>query len=71
MRYVEARVNDYFRDEAYRIYVTRSLQLIPQNRYLLSSYTDFLGSMHQPADNTSGEEIVTDIMLRAGLHFKE
>lgn len=71
MRYVEARVDDYFRDETYRIYVTRSLQLIPQNQYLATGYTDFLDPTYKSVDDRSGKEIVTDIILRAGLQFEE
>ena len=69
MRYVEARLEEYNREEAYRIYVTGSLQLIPQNKYIGISYIDML----KPKDEISktGDEIIMDIMNRAGLRFEE
>ena len=67
MRYVEARIDEHNREEAYRIYVTRSLQLAPQGSYLTISYMDI--SKPQKIDNRSGDEIVADIMSRAGLSF--
>ena len=67
MRYVEARIEEYNREEAYRIYVTRSLQLVPQNSYITIPFTDILKS--KVIDNRTGEEIVTDVMKRAGLKF--
>lgn len=70
MRYVEARLEESNREEAYRIYVSKSLQLIPQDRYLkVDCYLDLLKKRN--ADNRSGDEIVSDIMLRAGLKFGE
>ena len=67
MRYIEARLEQERRDELYRIYVTRSLQLIPQNKCLTSDYSDVISQKH--VDNRSGEEIAADIMSRANLHF--
>jgi hypothetical protein len=69
MRYVEARVEDYDREEAYRIFVTTSLQLAPQNKYLSKSYTELVNPK-EGLDAKSGDEIVTDIFNRAGLKFK-
>lgn len=68
MRYVEARFDEYNRDEAYRIYVSRSLQLAPQDKYITKNYTDLLKP--QKIDTRSGEDIVSDIMLKAGLKFE-
>lgn len=67
MRYVEARLDEYQREETYRFYVTKSLQLAPQGQYLTASYTDCLTP--EKKDNRSGDEIVIDIMSRAGLKF--
>lgn len=69
MRYVEARFESFVRDEAYRIYVTRSLQLAPQNQYLTASYADIVQKKY--ADERSGDEIAMDIITRAGLSFGE
>lgn len=67
MRYVEARIDDFNREEAYRFYVTKSLQLVPQNKYISTSYEDVLKP--KKIDNRSGDEIAIDIMERAGLKF--
>lgn len=68
MRYVEARFDEYNRDEAYRIYVSKSLQLAPQDKYITKNYTDLLKP--KKIDTRSGEDIVSDIMLKAGLKFE-
>lgn len=68
MRYVDARIEDYRREETYRIYVTRSLQLAPQKSYMSESYYDIL---NRKIDNRSGAEIVADVMQRGDLKFKE
>lgn len=67
MRYVEARIDDFNREEAYRFYVTKSLQLMPQNKYITASYQDVLKP--KKIDTRSGDEIAADIMERAGLKF--
>ena len=69
MRYVEARFNEYNREEAYRIYASRSLQLIPQSKHLIKGYLDFVYPKEE--DTRSGDEIVQDVMNGAGLRFEE
>lgn len=66
MRYVEARITEYVRDEAYRIYVTRSLQLAPQGKSIVPTYSDMLKPQQE---EVNGDDIVLDIMARAGLKF--
>ena len=67
MRYVEARLDEFDRDEAYRLYVTRSLQLAPQGKNIVPTYMEVLEP--KKVDVRSGDEIVVDIMSRAGLSF--
>lgn len=69
MRYVEARIDDFNREEAYRFYVTKSLQLMPQNKYITASYQDVLKP--KKVDNRTGDEIAMDVMAKAGLKFGE
>lgn len=71
MRYVEARAEEDDREQTYRIYISRSLQLIPQNKCLVKSYIDYLNFDPASVDTRSSAEIASDIMLRAGLHFEE
>lgn len=67
MRYVEARFDEYNREEAYRSYVTHSLQLIPQNQYIIPTFEEILNP--KSADTRTGDEIVSDVMKSAGLKF--
>lgn len=68
MRYVEARLSEQIREDAYRIYITRSLQLIPQNRYITMDFMDVLDTKN--VDNRSGEDIAIDVIKGAGLSFE-
>lgn len=69
MRYVEARITEYNREEAYRFYITKSLQLAPQNKYISSSFSDIINK--KSISNKSADEIVLDIFNKAGLKFEE
>lgn len=68
MRYVEARIEENDRSEAYRILVTRNLQLAPQGQYLDMNYINIIQPEKQE-DQKSGSEIALDIIKRAGLNF--
>ena len=68
MRYVDARLDEYTREEAYRFYVTRSLQLAPQQKHLIDSFMDILKNTKK-VDTRSGDEIAADVISRAGLSF--
>lgn len=67
MRYVLARIKQNNRDEAYRIYVTKSLQLAPQNKCITKDYTEFANP--QKVETRSGGQIVLDVIKKAGLKF--
>jgi hypothetical protein len=67
MRYVEARIDEHNREEAYRIYVAKSLQLAPQSKYITASLEEVLNP--KKVDTRSGEQIVADTILGAGLKF--
>ena len=71
MRYVLARLDEYNREEAYRIYVTRSLQLIPQTKCLQKSYLEILNESESVKDTRSGDQVALDIIQQAGLKLKE
>lgn len=62
-----ARYEEYDRERAYRIYVTKSLQLIPQNKYITVEFAEALNPNN--IDDRSGEEIVIDVIKNAGLTF--
>lgn len=69
MRYVEARIDEKNREEAYRIFVTKSLQLAPQSQYITIDYTDLLNRKPSVEEPKSGTEIALGVMQRAGLRF--
>lgn len=72
MRYVVARLEEYNREMTYRFYVANSLQNIPQGRHLMTTLYDLLYNKNEKQeDERTGDEIVFDIMQRAGLVFEE
>ena len=64
-----ARYKDYMRDRAYRIYVSDSLNLAPQNKYRTDRYADIFQVVNK--DTRSGDEIASDVISRLGLRFNE
>ena len=60
------RYSKEYRDVAYKTYVTDSLQLNVQNKYLTSRYYDIINT-NKVIDNRSADEIVLDVILNAGL----
>ena len=68
MRYVGARLESEYRAEAYRIYVTDSLQGIPQNKYNTQRYINLVSP--KPVKKGDGDKIALDVIKRAGLKFK-
>lgn len=67
MRYTIARFEEYEREMAYRIFVTKSLQLIPQSKWLNTDYENIIKP--QKIDKRSGEEVALDVIKKAGLRF--
>ena len=53
---------------AYRAYVTESLRLQGENKYIQRSWLDIID--HRPMDTRSGDEIALDVIERTGLHYK-
>lgn len=60
------RYSKEYRDVAYKTYVTDSLQLNVQNKYLTSRYYDIINT-NKAIDNRSADEIALDVILNAGL----
>ena len=66
-----SKANQQAKDTAYRVYVTDCLKLIAENTgniSLKSRYYDIVNP--KKADNRTGDEIVADIIKRAGLVVK-
>lgn len=53
----------------YRHYVANSLKYIPQDKYIQESLFDILNP--KPVDDRPAEDIVMDVMQKAGLTFGE
>ena len=62
-------MDEYHREEAYRIYVTESLSLAPQQKYLKKGYRELLSE--GPKEEKTGDEIALEVILGAGLTFGE
>ena len=62
-----ARYEEYDRERAYRIYVTKSLQLIPQSKYITVEFAEALNPNN--IEDRSGEDIAIDVIKNAGLTF--
>lgn len=69
MRYAMTRYSKEYRDVAYKTYVTDSLQLNVQNKYLTSRYYDIINT-NRVVDTRSADEIALDVILNAGLVVK-
>lgn len=70
-----SKVNQQAKDTAYRVYVTDCLKLIAENtanisygQYMKSRYYDIISPAK--VDTRTGDEIVEDIIKRAGLVVK-
>lgn len=56
-------------DEAYKLYVTDSLQIIPQHKYKTVRFYDVIHPKVMP--DIDAESVVNDIAERAGLEIIE
>ena len=66
-----SKANQQAKDTSYRVYVTDCLKLIAENTGNISlklRYYDIINP--KKADNRTGDEIVADIIKRAGLVVK-
>lgn len=73
MRYAVARYNEYRRETAYRVYVTDCLcrmAVFCGADKSMPRYADLL-KPQKPTDNRSGDEILADIVARAGLEVTD
>lgn len=69
LAYARARENTESVTRSYRAYVTDSLQLSGQNKYLATRWADSLAE--ETHDSRTPEEIVAGIIQRAGLTLEE
>lgn len=67
MRYVEARIDKFKREEMYRIFISESLRIAPEGKHITKTWSDFVNqTQEKPVD---AEEVINDVMLKAGLSF--
>ena len=64
MRYVKARIEEYNRENTYRYFVTESLRLAPQDKFLNISYLKLLKP--QKAETMTGKEISEKVAEKLG-----
>ena len=66
-----SKANQQAKDTAYRVYVTDCLKLIAENTGNISLKLRYYDIIHpKKSDNRTGDEIVADIIKRAGLVVK-
>lgn len=68
MQYARAKWKECQNTLAYRIYVTESLRLSVENKYLISTYLEMI--YPKPKDERTGNEIASDIITRLGLKME-
>ena len=64
LRSVKARAEQISREEAYRICVTESLRIIPQQRWFTKSYLELLKP--QQIETRSGKEVAEEVAEKLG-----
>ena len=63
IKYLISYREQFYRDEAYRLYITDSIYYRGQNKALTIRYED----LFKPQDTRSGDEIAADIIKRMEL----
>jgi len=67
MRYIEARIDEFKRDEMYRIFISESTRLAPQGKWISIRWSDFINDKEE--ESVDAESIIEDVMRNAGLSF--
>lgn len=61
---MEARIEEYHREETYRIFVTESLRFAPQGKILNKSYIELLKP--QEVETRTGIEVAEEVAEKLG-----
>jgi hypothetical protein len=76
IRLIESEYQRQQEELAYRVYVTDTLRVLTENTakfaggmVIKANYYDIINKKNQQQDTRSGEEIVADIINRAGLEL--
>lgn len=59
MRYVNARAGEQSREETYRFFVTESLRMLPQHKYIEKSYIELLKPVK--VETRTGEQVADEV----------
>lgn len=59
MRYVNARADEQSREETYRLFVTESLRMLPQQKYIGKSYIELLKPVK--VETRTGEQVADEV----------
>lgn len=70
IQYAKARAKEKADTLAYRVYMSETLRLSAQNKYITATYLDFINNKVEN-DTRSGDEIAADVINRLGLRFKQ
>lgn len=63
---MEARAQQEYRDEAYRIYISEMLRLLPQGKSLKISYSDIVNN-RKVEDHRTGKEVAEQAAKKMGV----
>ena len=64
MRYVLAKLEEYEREKAYRVYISESLRLQAENKYISKPFSEILEAFDRPVDRRTAEEIIEDSLVK-------
>lgn len=68
MKYAKARYEDYREEFIYKVYMTDSINLIPDQAKLVDKFIDLLNP--KIVDTRSGDEIAMEVIQNLGLRMK-
>ena len=64
---MDARVQKEYRDETYRIFISETLRLLPQNKTLKMSYNDIVNKKEEKTDTRTGKEVAEQAAQKMGI----
>lgn len=67
LRYVNARVKNEYREEAYRIFISEQLRLLPKMKSLTKSYLSIISQEFEKKDTRTGKEVAEEAAAKMGV----
>lgn len=67
LRYVDSRAKKEYRDEAYRIFMSEQLRLLPKLASIKTSYLDLIKHEAVEKETRTGREVAEEAAARMGI----